>query len=217
MRLKLQSLKQRIQSAALKTGRSLEDVALVAVTKTAEPAEILEAAEAGLRVFGENRVQEAARKIQAVQFPSVEWHLVGHLQTNKAAQAVSRFSMIQSVDSIKIAKAVSDEALRQQKTMPVLLEVNISGQPRRYGFSWEEVEEAAPRMAKFSGIRVEGLMGIAPHPAEDTEKRKCFRKLKDLFLKLGPMKYLSMGMSDDFEMAIEEGSNMVRIGRALFQ
>lgn len=198
-------------------------IEVIAVTKTAEVPQIREAMAAGFRVFGENRVQEAEPKILTLRDSGVSWHLIGHLQTNKAKLAVSLFSMIQSVDSVKIAERISREAEGLKKTMRVLLEVNISGQTQKYGFKPQSLRAAALTISKLPSILVQGLMGIAPYPASTDVKRTAFRSLKEIFLDLKKMenknltmRYLSMGMSDDFEIAIQEGSNMVRIGRAIF-
>jgi hypothetical protein len=222
IREKLEAVRAAIEEAARQGGRLAGEITLVAVTKGASPEAIAAAREAGLSVFGENKVQEAQTKIPQAGAPA-EWHMVGHLQTNKVKAAVSLFSMIESVDSVRLAKAVSDEAVASGKVMPVLLEVNLSGEPRRFGFSPEEIYAGVEEAAKLPGIRVAGLMGIAPHPADEAAKRAAFKKLRSIFnvckaLKRPnlEMKYLSMGMSDDYRLAIEEGSNMVRLGRALF-
>ncbi|MGH7198900.1 MAG: YggS family pyridoxal phosphate-dependent enzyme [Candidatus Omnitrophota bacterium] len=219
---KLERVRAAMAEAAGKGGRSAGDITLVAVTKAASSEMIVQAREAGLSVFGENKVQEAEVKIPQAGAPA-EWHLVGHLQSNKVRPAVSLFDLIQSVDSTRLAKMISDESAAQGKVMPVLLEVNISGQARRFGFSPEEIYAGVEAAAGMPGIRVTGLMGIAPHPASDDEKRASFRKLKSLFsvcktLKRPnvEMRVLSMGMSDDYRIAIEEGSNMIRLGRAIF-
>ena len=219
---KLECVRAAMEEAARKSGRSATGITLVAVTKGASPEAIAQAREAGLSVFAENKVQEAEAKIPLAGQPA-EWHLVGHLQSNKIKTALSLFQLIQSVDSARLAKMVSDESLALGKVTPVFLEVNISGQARRYGFSPEEIYAGVEAVAEMPGIRVMGLMGIAPHPASDDEKRESFKKLRNLFsvcktLKRPnvEMKTLSMGMSGDFRIAIEEGSTMIRLGRALF-
>lgn len=224
IRQNLERITRAIEEAAVRCGRAGKDIRLVAVSKTARPEGVLEAFGAGITLFAESRVQDAEAKVAAVSQPGLEWHMVGHLQTNKVKTAVSLFSLIQSVDSVRLAKTVGEEAVAQNKVMPVLLEVNISGEAQKYGFSADEIYSAIDEIAQLPGIRVEGLMGIGPNEVPDETKRAAFKKLKGIFsvcktLKKGnvEMKTLSMGMSDDFEIAIEEGSNMVRIGRAIFK
>ena len=223
-RARLEALLARIDEAAKRSGRSLKDITLVAVTKGAEADLVRHAQAAGLFIFGENRVQEAEEKIPLLQDAGIQWHLVGHLQSNKVKTAVSSFQMIQSVDTVRLAEKISRESIAANKVSPALLEVNISGETQKYGFKPEEVYSAIDQIGRLPGIRVQGLMGIAPNLAEDRVKREAFKKLKGLFsackmLKHAniQMQYLSMGMSDDFVTAIEEGSTMLRIGRALFK
>ena len=218
---KLQAVQGRLEKAAARSGRPTKDITLVAVTKGAKLEAILEAREGGVGVFAENRVQEALTKVPQV---ASEWHMVGHLQSNKVRAALSLFQMIQSVDSLRLAENIDDEALALNRVVPVLLEVNISGETQRYGFKPEEIYSAVEGVAAFPQLRVMGLMGIAPTGPDEATKREAFKKLRNLFSvcktlknKNIEMKHLSMGMSDDFEMAVEEGSNMIRLGRALFR
>ena len=212
-----------LDRAAGKSGRSMKDVALVAVTKGVSPERIAEAHQAGVRLFGENRVQEALVKIP--QFTGdAAWHMVGHLQSNKVKDALSVFGVIQSVDSARLAKKISDEARALGKTVPVLLEINISGEAQKYGFRPEEIYAALDPMIPLEGIRIEGVMGLGPLGVPGEAKREAFRKLRNIFSVLKglkkqniEMRCLSMGMSDDFEIAVEEGSTLVRLGRILFQ
>jgi len=217
----IRAVEVRIDTAAKKAGRSLKDITLVAVTKNAAPQAVLEAQQAGIRVFAENRIQEAEVKIPQV---AAEWHMIGHLQTNKVKTALSLFSLIQSVDSVRLAEKIQEAALAENKTVSVLLEINISGEEQKYGFKPEEIYGAADALKTFSHLRVLGLMGIAPNSADLEARRTSFKKLKNIFgvcksmkAENFEMKYLSMGMSDDFDIALEEGSNMLRIGRALFR
>jgi len=221
---KLARVREVVERAAAKSGRKASDIALVAVTKGVGVETVLEAIESGLTLFGENRVQEAESKIPAVQNPSVQWHLVGHLQSNKVRNALSLFSLVQSVDSLRLAEHVSASAIAENKTVSVLLEVNLSGEKQKYGFESEELYGAVDQIALLPAVKVEGLMGIAPNVPDLSVRRDSFRKLKGLYsvcktLKRGSveMKWLSMGMSDDYEVAIEEGANMIRVGRALFR
>ena len=223
-RERLERVQNAMSRAAEKSGRTLKDITLVAVTKAASPQALLEAEAAGVLIFGENKVQEAETKIPLVANPDVQWHMVGHLQTNKVKTAVSLFRMIQSVDSVRLAKNISDESVAIGKVASVLLEVNISGETQKYGFKPEEIYTAIESMAGLPGIHVMGLMGIAPNGVDGNVKREAFKKLRSIFSVCKTikrerleMKYLSMGMSDDFEIAIEEGANMVRLGRVLFK
>ena len=213
-----------IEQSAQKSGRSLKDITVVAVTKGVKPDAIQEAREAGVTIFGENRVQEALEKVSAVQGADIQWHLIGHLQSNKVKAAISLFQLIQSVDTVRLADKISQEALADNRVVSVLLEVNISGETQKYGFKPEEIYSAIDLVAQMPGIRVLGFMGIAPNAAEENVKRETFKKLRGIFsvcktLKYEnvQMKYLSMGMSDDYVIAVEEGANMVRLGRALFR
>ena len=221
---RLAQVQEAIQKAAVKSGRTSKDITLVAVTKGVEPQAVLEAREAGILIFGENKVQEAESKIPIINQPDIQWHMVGHLQTNKIKTALSLFNLIQSVDSVRLAKEISEISAADNQVTPMLLEVNISGEPKKFGFSTDEIYTAIDSIVKLPAIKVLGLMAIGPHPVEDEVKRQAFKKLKSIFsvcksIKSNnlEMKHLSMGMSDDFEIAIEEGSNMIRLGRAIFR
>jgi len=219
----LEIINEKIKKAALKANRNPEEIKLVAVTKTATIEQIKEAINAGVKIIGENKVQEAKEKYQILT-ADTEWHLVGHLQTNKVKYAIEIFDCIQTVDSIKLAKEIDKRSLQFGKTTNVLVEVNVSGEESKYGIKPEEVEPFLKEISEFSRIRVRGLMTIVPIIEEDTEEvRPYFRKLRELSkeiksknIKNLKMDYLSMGMTDDFEVAIEEGANMVRIGRGIF-
>ena len=213
----------RVREAELRAGRQPGEVRLMAVTKTIEEPVIAEAIAAGARLLGENRVQELARKRDALDLTDCEMHLIGHLQSNKAARAVACADMIQSVDSVKIAGEISKECVRQNRQMPVLLEVNIGRDPAKFGFLPEETEQALAEIAAFPGISVHGLMTVPPFLEEEPLIRKFFSQMYLLFLDIRGKKMdnirmdvLSMGMSGDFELAIAEGSNLVRVGSAIF-
>ena len=215
-------VQKRIAEAALKTGRPPGDITLVAVTKTISAELINQAIGCGVTIIGENRVQEAVQKHPEITSP-VQWHLIGHLQSNKAKKAVELFSLIHSVDSLDLAREIGRRALEVNKVQEVLLEVNTSGEPQKYGFGLEEALKALDEVKDVEGVKVLGLMTVGPLTEDDQRVRKAFRRLRTIFqeaAKLGlpniQMKHLSMGMSGDFEMAIEEGSNMVRIGSAIF-
>ncbi|MBM4462280.1 MAG: YggS family pyridoxal phosphate-dependent enzyme [Chloroflexi bacterium] len=214
IRHNIHEVERRIARAAEKSGRSPGDITIIAVTKTIEPRLIQEAFQAGMRHFGESRIQEASDKIgqlSALQ-PPPTWHMVGHLQTNKAGLAVELFQFIQSLDSIKLAEVISHRA---QRDMPILLQVNVSGEASKFGFSPDQVSSAAQVIAHLPHLQIEGLMTIAPLATNPEEVRPFFRQLRLLRDSLG-LEHLSMGMTDDFEVAVEEGATMVRIGRAIF-
>jgi hypothetical protein len=203
-----------IAGACERAGRSPDEVTLIAVTKTIGVPAIEAAFNAGIRNFGENRVQEAQPKIEQLASlrPSLIWHMVGHLQTNKAKTAMDIFDIIHSVDSLRLAETLSQ---RSQGKLPVLIEVNVSGEATKSGFLLPEADEAVKRIGRLPNIEVEGLMTIAPWGSDTEEVRPVFHRLRQLGDALG-LRHLSMGMTDDFEVAIEEGATLVRIGRAIF-
>jgi len=218
----LETINKKIKAAAWKVNRDPQEIKLVAVTKTATLEQIKEAINEGVKIIGENKVQEAKGKYQVLT-TEVKWHLIGHLQTNKVKYAVEIFDLIHSVDSIKLAKEIDNRSVQFKKTIDVLIEVNISGEETKYGYNPEKVEAFLKEISEFSGIRVRGLMTIAPISKNKEEVRPYFRRLRELSerirdknIKNIKMDYLSMGMTDDFEIAIEEGANIVRIGRGIF-
>ena len=210
----LREVERRIAQAAQRAGRSPAEITIVAVTKEVAPQAIEDALEAGIRHIGENRIQEAREKIARLSNlkPRPTWHMVGHLQTNKAKTAVEIFDIIHSIDSLRLAEAISH---RVESTFPVLLQVNISGEETKSGFSVAELPKAAEEVARLPRLEVNGLMTIAPLVSDPEEVRPIFRRLRQLRDSLG-LEHLSMGMSDDFEVAVEEGATMVRIGRVIF-
>ncbi|MDQ7797728.1 MAG: YggS family pyridoxal phosphate-dependent enzyme [Candidatus Edwardsbacteria bacterium] len=218
----LKRLGKSIDDACRSAGRRPEDITLVAVTKTF-PAEVIELAiAAGVDIIGENRVQEALDKYSQIG-TRVEWHLIGHLQSNKAKKAVEIFSLIHSVDSVALAREVGRRARQMGKNQEVLLEVNTSGEPQKFGFDPKEVINAIRDLKDIKGIKVLGLMTVGPLTDDTARVRGSFRMLKNIFdeirLQAIPnieMKHLSMGMSGDYPMAIEEGSTMIRVGSAIF-
>lgn len=187
---------------------------MIAVSKTAQASAIEAAFKAGIKDFGESRVQEAKTKIEQLQklTPGIIWHMVGHLQTNKAKTAAAIFDIIHSVDSLNLAETLNNCS---PKRLPILIQVNISAEATKSGFTLSEVEGAVKQMRKLPNLEVQGLMTIAPWVDNAEEVRPVFRRLRQLRDALG-LKHLSMGMSDDFEVAIEEGATLVRIGRAIF-
>lgn len=217
----IERVREKVDAAAQRSGRSLNDITIVAVTKSASVAEVLEAREAGLTVFAENRVQDAQVKVPLV--PG-EWHMIGHLQTNKIKTALGLFQCVQSVDSVRLAREINEALAAENRVLPVLLEVNISGEKQKFGFDPMEVYAAVDEIKTLTQLSVQGVMGIAPNTGDMEARRASFKKLKGVFTVLKSMKaerfemkYLSMGMSDDFEAAVEEGSNMLRLGRVLFK
>ncbi|MBT9146395.1 MAG: Alanine racemase [Syntrophomonadaceae bacterium] len=213
---------EAITRAAEKVGRRGEDVELVAVTKMVDAARINEAIEAGVRAIGENRVQEAATKYNIV-VDGVRWHFIGHLQRNKAKRAAGIFSLIHSLDSISLSQEINRHAVALGKQVEALVEVNISGEETRFGLRPEELIGFLKEASVLKNLRISGLMTMSPFTDEPESSRAYFRELRLLSEEVAShnienieMKYLSMGMSQDFETAIEEGANMVRVGTAIF-
>ncbi|GAV31452.1 YggS family pyridoxal phosphate-dependent enzyme [Coriobacteriia bacterium Es71-Z0120] len=206
--------------AADAAGRDPDDITIVAVTKNVGVAEIRQAIAAGIRDFGENRVQEFLGKYGL--FPDVRWHFIGTLQSNKVKDVVGRAVLIHSVDSVDLLARIDRIASERGVVQPVLLQVNVSGEATKHGFAPEEVEDALKAAAEMGSVRVDGLMTIAPL-ARPEQVRWVFRGLADLFASLSALRFngtemheLSMGMTNDFRVAIEEGATIVRVGRAIF-
>jgi pyridoxal phosphate enzyme (YggS family) len=219
------SIRDRIAAAACRAGRQPEDIALMAVSKTFPAERIREAYDAGLRMFGENRVQEFAGKANALRdLDSAEWHLIGHLQTNKATKAVELFAAVDSVDSLRLAQKLNASAQQLGKKLKVLIEINVGGEAAKSGVAPEslELEELLSAAPELEYLEFRGLMTIPPFNDDPREARPYFRKLRDLRDQIARrlpgfnMRELSMGMSHDFEVAIEEGSTCVRVGTAIF-
>lgn len=197
-------------------------VELVAAAKTRTPEEILRAAQAGVRIVGENYVQEAEAALKVVG-PQVKWHFIGHLQTNKVKKAIEIFDMIETVDSVKLAAEIDKRCAPKNKIMPVLIEINSGREPQKYGVLPEETEDFIKEISRFKQIKILGLMTMGPFAGDPeearpyfVETRKLFRRIKELNLPGVEMKHLSMGMTNSFRVAIEEGANMVRIGTRIF-
>jgi pyridoxal phosphate enzyme (YggS family) len=214
-------IRERVARAAERGGRRAEEVTIVAVTKTHPADAILAAYDAGLRHFGENRVQEFESKIAAVANLSATWHLIGHLQSNKAARAARLFSRIDSVDSLALAQRLDAAAAAENKKLGVLIEVHLSNETTKSGVSEAELPALAQSVATFPNLHLLGLMTIPPFLAEPESVRPFFRKLAALRDQVArnlarPLPTLSMGMSHDFEIAIEEGATEIRPGTALF-
>lgn len=213
---------EKINSAALKSGRKPEDITLLAATKTVDSETINYAICKGISYIGENRVQELLSKEAGVT-EEVRKHFIGHLQSNKVKDIINRVEMIESVDSLKLAREISKQAVKNNKTMDILIEVNIGKEESKSGFFPEETKDAIKEIAKLEGVKIKGLMTIPPICEENEEIHKIFKKMYNLFVDISSekidnssMDILSMGMSDDFEAAIEEGANLIRVGSALF-
>lgn len=208
------AVRTRIAAAAKRGGRDPSSVKLIAVSKTHSVSAIRAAHDAGLRDFGENRVQEAAAKIIAFRAAGLRarWHLLGHLQRNKARVATDLFDILHGIDSEGIARNLD---IRAAAPIRVLLEVNVAGEASKFGVTMEAAPEIAQRIRRLSNIELVGLMTVAPRVDHANEVRPVFRSLRKLGVRLG-LPELSMGMSDDFEVAIQEGATMVRVGRAVF-
>jgi len=227
---RLESVRARIAEAAERAGRSPDEITLVAVTKT-HPVEVIRKAyDLGVRHFGENRPEEALPKIEALNaqldsegLPNPTWHMIGHVQHRKVKMVIGRYALIHSVDTVKLANRL-DARIREAglDVQPVLLEVNVSGEPTKYGFKQDELPGAVDEILKLDRLQVQGLMTVAPIVEDPEEVRPVFRRLRELMEELkerfpeAPWRHLSMGMTDDFEVAVEEGSTIVRIGRAIF-
>lgn len=211
---RLDAVRGRIAAACARAGRDPAGVTIVAVSKSFGPDAVLDLYRAGQRHFGENRVQEAAAKIPEVARAGATpvWHLVGHLQTNKVTAALRLFAILHSVDSLKLAEAI---ARRAERPVDILLEVNVAREPAKYGFDPSEVSRAVKAVSQLPNLNLRGLMTVAPLVENPEDVRPVFRTLRELRDAHG-LAELSMGMTNDFEVAVEEGATLVRIGRALF-
>ena len=216
---------EQIAAAAGQAGRRASEVTLVAVAKTRSPAEIRAAYAAGVRHFGENRVEEMAEKRPQLELEGVTWHMVGHLQSRKARQAIELFDLVHSVDSVRLARRLDAFAAERGRVLPILIEVNVSGEETKYGFRLAEregLDAAVAEIVSMSHVRVEGLMTVAFIARDPEEVRPVFARLRQTRDELrdrypkGDWRHLSMGMTDDYVVAVQEGATMVRIGRAIF-
>ncbi len=216
----LRAIQQRIESACARVGRDASSVTLLAVTKNQPPEVVSEAATLGLTLFGENKVQEAKAKIPLC--PSrLHWHMIGHLQTNKCRDAVELFELIQSVDSLHLAQELNQRAEQAAKNLPIFLEVNVSGEGTKFGYRPERLLEELSRLQALRRLEIRGLMTMPPWTLEPEKVRPFFRRLRELKERCEQiagacLPHLSMGMTTDFDVAIEEGATIVRIGTALF-
>lgn len=218
---KLQEVREKIKEAAERSGRKASDITLIAVTKTHGADEINCAIDAGVTDIGENKVQEILEKYEAVK--PVRWHLIGHLQTNKVKYIIDKVCLIHSVDSIHLMDEIERQAVKHDLIMPILIQVNISGEETKFGIHPEEIEKFLLHAGTLSRVKVRGLMTIAPKINKSVSNRLHFDNIHKIFIDISQkkydnvsMEYLSMGMSGDYQCAIDAGSNMVRVGSAIF-
>ena len=218
----LEEVREKIRQACQRSGRREEDVTLISVSKT-KPVEMLrEAYEAGSRDFGENRVQEIMEKYG--QMPEdVRWHMIGHLQKNKVRQVIDKAVLIHSVDTVELAEQIEKDAAKRDLTVDILLEVNVAEEESKFGFRTEEVEAAVMKIKEFPHVHIKGLMTIAPFVSNSEDNREVFKKLYQLYVDIRSknidnvdMSVLSMGMTGDYEVAVEEGATMIRVGTGIF-
>ncbi len=222
VRENLREVQEKLTAAALRAGRKPEDVLLIAVSKTKPIELMMEAYEAGIRDFGENKVQEILRKAPLMP-PDVRWHMIGHLQKNKVRQIIGTACLIHSVDTVELAEKIEKEAEKQDLDVDILLEVNVAEEETKFGFRLEETEDAVRAIAAFPRVHIRGFMTSAPDTETPEDNRKFFRKLSDLAVDTKSknldnvyVSALSMGMTNDYEVAVEEGASMIRVGTAIF-
>ena len=218
----IEKVREQIAEAAERATRNPKEITLIAVSKTYPTSAIEEAIGAGCRDFGENHVQELCEKIDTIKEP-VKWHLIGHLQTNKVKYIIGKTELIHSLDRLKLAEEIEKQSAKQGIVTRVLIEVNVANEASKHGFKMDEVMEAVKQISQMKHIKVEGLMTVAPFVENPEENRTIFRKLYGLSVDIQKQKFdnistniLSMGMSNDYQVAIEEGATMVRVGTAIF-
>ena len=218
----IKKVRENMEAACKRAGRDIKDVTLIAVSKTKPVSMMEEALQTGVLDFGENKVQEILEKKPLLP-DNVRFHMIGHLQRNKVKQVIDKAVLIHSVDSMRLAEQIEEEAEKKGLHVDVLLEVNVAREESKYGFFMEEVEEAVREMGKLSHITVKGLMTIAPNVVDPEDNREVFKKLYQLYVDIksknidnGTMSVLSMGMTGDYEVAIEEGATMIRVGTGIF-
>lgn len=216
------AVEERVAAACKRAGRNPEEVTLIAVSKTKPVSMIEELLSIGVRDFGENKVQEIVQKTETLP-DGLHWHMIGHLQRNKVKYIADKVCLIHSVDSLRLAQEISKEAVKKQRTVPILLEVNVAGEESKFGVSPKEAASLAKAAGQLPNIAVQGLMTIAPYVENPEENRMIFRELKNLSVDIAgknfdnvTMRVLSMGMTGDYEVAIEEGATHVRVGTGIF-
>lgn len=218
----INQIQKRIEAAAQRSGRKKEDILLLAVSKTIDVERIKEAVACGLKDLGENKVQEILEKYEPMG-EEVKWHLIGHLQTNKVKYIIDKVKLIHSVESLKLAEEISKRAKKANKVMDILIEVNMAAEESKFGVAPEDTLSLIQKIALLDNICIRGLMTVAPFVENSEENRECFRRMKQLSVDINAekidnvyMDILSMGMSNDFEVAIEEGATIVRVGTSIF-
>ncbi len=218
----LQEVEKRIQAACDRAGRKREEVTLIAVSKTKPVEPLQEAYDLGVRIFGENKVQELTAKYEALP-KDIHWHMIGHLQTNKVKYIIDKAELIHSVDSLKLAETIEKEAAKHDLIADILVEVNVAEEESKFGMKMEEVIPFVEKVSAFPHVRVRGLMTIAPFVEDPEENRSIFADLHKLYIDIKKKNHdndtvsvLSMGMTNDYEVAIEEGATMVRVGTGIF-
>ena len=218
----LQEVEKRIQAACDRAGRKREEVTLITVSKTKPVETLQEAYDLGVRIFGENKVQELTAKYEALP-KDIHWHMIGHLQTNKVKYIIDKAELIHSVDSLKLAETIEKEAAKHDLIADILVEVNVAEEESKFGMKMEEVIPFVEKVSAFPHVRVRGLMTIAPFVEDPEENRSIFADLHKLYIDIKKKNHdndtvsvLSMGMTNDYEVAIEEGATMVRVGTGIF-
>lgn len=218
----IKQVEERIQAACDRSGRKREDVTLIAVSKTKPVSAIYEVMETGIIDFGENKVQELTDKIETISEP-LNWHMIGHLQRNKVKYIVDKVKLIHSVDSLRLAEQINQEAMKKNVDVDILIEVNIADETSKFGLNTEEVIDLVKKVSTLQNVHIKGLMTVAPFTDNPEENRPYFRNLKQLAVDINcknidnvTMSVLSMGMTGDYEIAIEEGATMVRVGTGIF-
>ena len=218
----LQEVEKRIQAACDRAGKKREEVTLIAVSKTKPVETLQEAHDLGVRIFGENKVQELTAKYEALP-KDIHWHMIGHLQTNKVKYIIDKAELIHSVDSLKLAETIEKEAAKHDLIADILVEVNVAEEESKFGMKMEEVIPFVEKVSAFPHVRVRGLMTIAPFVEDPEENRSIFADLHKLYIDIKKKNHdndtvsvLSMGMTNDYEVAIEEGATMVRVGTGIF-
>jgi len=220
---KLKEVEENIEKACKRANRNKDDVTLIAVSKTKPTKMILEAMDYGTVDFGENKVQELVSKYEEINDSKINWHLIGHLQRNKVKYIIDKVCLIHSVDSLRLAEQISSEAKKKGLVCDILLEVNVANEETKFGISVDECLDLVEKIALLEGVHIKGLMTVAPYVVDPEENREIFRKLRKLSVDIKSknidnvsMEVLSMGMTNDYEVAIEEGATLVRVGSGIF-
>ncbi len=219
----LKKVHENIIAACEKANRSVDEITLIDVSKTKPVSMIEECIKCGEKDFGENKVQEMCDKMEILKDQKINWHLIGHLQRNKVKYIIGKAKLIHSVDSVRLAKQIEQESAKKNLITDILLEVNVANEESKFGFQLNEVKENLKIISEFAHVRVKGLMTVAPYTPNPEENRKYFSQLHDLYVDINQenidnvsMTILSMGMTNDYQIAIEEGATMVRVGTGIF-